>query len=181
VSALHASGGGRLVAVACVDGHGEPLMPCGRCRQLLWEHGGAKLLVDHADGPVTMADLLPHAFDEIDLGRVGHPATEAAAIRPPGCRRRCPAASAAGTGVPAPGRRGWAAGVDRLLERRPARRPTGLRLDHRGGPGVAGRRDRRRLGPGADAAGGGGRRAGSAPYWAGAGERPGEFAEEWRP
>src|SRR5688572_26893149 len=59
VSALHASGGGRLVAIACVDGRGRPLMPCGRCRQLLWEHGGAKLLVDHADGPVPMADLLP--------------------------------------------------------------------------------------------------------------------------
>ena len=37
------SGGGRLVAVACVDEHGEPLMPCGRCRQLLWENGGAGL------------------------------------------------------------------------------------------------------------------------------------------
>src|ERR1700753_2074513 len=35
VSALHASGGGRLVAVACVDGNGIALMPCGRCRQLL--------------------------------------------------------------------------------------------------------------------------------------------------
>src|SRR5512137_1786614 len=39
VSALHASGGGRLVAVACVDQHGQSLMPCGRCRQLLWENG----------------------------------------------------------------------------------------------------------------------------------------------
>jgi cytidine deaminase len=72
VSMLHASGGGRLVALACVDGNGNPLMPCGRCRQLLWEHGGPKLLIDHADGPVTMADLLPHAFDEVDLGRVGY-------------------------------------------------------------------------------------------------------------
>src|SRR5215207_4457000 len=63
VSALHASGGGRLVALACVDGRGAPLMPCGRCRQLLWEHGGPKLLVDHADGPVAMTELLPLAFD----------------------------------------------------------------------------------------------------------------------
>ncbi|GIJ51139.1 hypothetical protein Val02_80250 [Virgisporangium aliadipatigenens] len=76
VSALHASGGGRLVAFACVDGNGSPLMPCGRCRQLLWEHGGAKLLVDHVGGPLTMAELLPYAFDEVDLGRV---ATAAAA------------------------------------------------------------------------------------------------------
>ena len=44
VSALHATGGGRLVAVACVDGRGEPLVPCGRCRQLLHEHGGPELL-----------------------------------------------------------------------------------------------------------------------------------------
>ena len=45
--ALHAAGGGRLVALACVDGQGEPLMPCGRCRQLLWEHGGPDCLVEH--------------------------------------------------------------------------------------------------------------------------------------
>src|SRR4051812_32807409 len=68
VSALHASGGGRLVALACVDATGAPLMPCGRCRQLLWEHGGSRLLIDFRGGPVTMADLLPHAFDEGDLG-----------------------------------------------------------------------------------------------------------------
>jgi len=68
VSALHAGGGGRLVAVACVDGQGEVLMPCGRCRQLLWEHGGPGLLVDTADGPLPMTALLPRAFDAADLG-----------------------------------------------------------------------------------------------------------------
>ena len=52
VSALHASGGGRLVAFACVDKNGEVLMPCGRCRQLLWEHGGPELLVDTPAGIV---------------------------------------------------------------------------------------------------------------------------------
>jgi cytidine deaminase len=62
VSALHASGGGSLVAFACVGADGAPLMPCGRCRQLLWEHGGADLLIDHASGPVPLAQLLPHAF-----------------------------------------------------------------------------------------------------------------------
>jgi cytidine deaminase len=67
VSALHASGGGRLVALSCVDGRGEPLMPCGRCRQLLWEHGGPECLVDAADGPRRLADLLPHAFGPADL------------------------------------------------------------------------------------------------------------------
>ena len=50
ISALHASGGGRLVAVACVDGTGAVLMPCGRCRQLLWEHGGAECLIDTPAG-----------------------------------------------------------------------------------------------------------------------------------
>ena len=40
VSQLHATGGGRLVALSCVDASGEPMLPCGRCRQLLWENGG---------------------------------------------------------------------------------------------------------------------------------------------
>src|SRR5438445_7795124 len=67
VSALHASGGGRLVAFACVDGRGEPLMPCGRCRQLLSEHGGPDLLVDTASGARPLAQLLPDAFGPGDL------------------------------------------------------------------------------------------------------------------
>lgn len=67
VSALHASGGGRLVAIAVRTGEGEPLMPCGRCRQLLWEAGGAGLLVDGDGSPRPLADLLPGAFGEDDL------------------------------------------------------------------------------------------------------------------
>ena len=67
VSALHASGGGRLVAVACVDRRGAPLMPCGRCRQLLWEHGGAQCLVDTPTGPQPMSQVLPDAFGADDL------------------------------------------------------------------------------------------------------------------
>ena len=70
VSALHASGGGRLVALSCVDGAGAPLMPCGRCRQLLWEHGGPSLLVDAEEGPIPMRELLPYAFDSSDLDAV---------------------------------------------------------------------------------------------------------------
>jgi cytidine deaminase len=69
VSALHATGGGRLVAVSCVDGRGRPLAPCGRCRQLLHEHGGAGCLVDAVAGPTTVAHLLPGAFDAADLER----------------------------------------------------------------------------------------------------------------
>lgn len=62
VSALHASGGGRLVAVACVDGAGEPLVPCGRCRQLLLEHGGAECLIETPSGVRPLGELLPDAF-----------------------------------------------------------------------------------------------------------------------
>ncbi len=69
VSALHASGGGRLVAVACVDGQGRPLMPCGRCRQLLWENGGPGCLVDTASGVRPMTEVLPDAFGADDLDR----------------------------------------------------------------------------------------------------------------
>src|SRR5690349_6580815 len=67
VSALAGSGGGRLVALSCVDGDGAPLMPCGRCRQLLWEHGGPDLLVDGSGRPQRMAELLPGAFGTDDL------------------------------------------------------------------------------------------------------------------
>jgi cytidine deaminase len=70
VSSLHATGGGQLVALACVDAEGGPLLPCGRCRQLLWEHGGPALLVDTADGPVPIGRLLPRAFGREDLDRV---------------------------------------------------------------------------------------------------------------
>lgn len=67
VSALYATGGGRLTAVYCVDGHGDALMPCGRCRQLLYEHGGPELAVMTPLGPRTMADILPQAFGPWDL------------------------------------------------------------------------------------------------------------------
>jgi cytidine deaminase len=69
ISALHASGGGRLVAVACVDGTGAVLMPCGRCRQLLWEHGGAECLIDTPAGTWSLNAVLPQAFGADDLAR----------------------------------------------------------------------------------------------------------------
>jgi cytidine deaminase len=77
VSALHATAATppippvpptpTLTAVAVVAGDGDPLLPCGRCRQLLLEAGGPALLVDTADGPVTLAELLPAAFGGADL------------------------------------------------------------------------------------------------------------------
>jgi cytidine deaminase len=70
VSSLHASGGGRLVAVSCVDANGTALMPCGRCRQLLWENGGPECLVMSPDGVMTMADVLPLAFGAEDIDKV---------------------------------------------------------------------------------------------------------------
>ncbi|WP_343575994.1 cytidine deaminase [Mycobacterium sp.] len=69
VCALHSTGGGRLLAVACVDGGGAPLMPCGRCRQVLLEHGGPDLLIDHPAAPRALGDLLPDAFGPEDLER----------------------------------------------------------------------------------------------------------------
>lgn len=67
VSNLILSGGGKLVAVACVDQNGMALMPCGRCRQLLWEHGGANCLLDSVSGIKPMSEILPDAFGPDDL------------------------------------------------------------------------------------------------------------------
>jgi cytidine deaminase len=67
VSALHAAGCGRLVAVSVVAGDGQPLVPCGRCRQLLIEAGGPGLLLDAESGPRELGSLLPSAFTGTDL------------------------------------------------------------------------------------------------------------------
>ena len=64
VSALHGTGGGRLVAVAVSAPDGRDLAPCGRCRQLLWEHGGPALLVNER----PMREWLPDAWDAGELG-----------------------------------------------------------------------------------------------------------------
>lgn len=77
VGNLFSSGSGRLAAVACCDSEGAPLMPCGRCRQVLLEHGGAGLLIDCGDadsvGPIALGDLLPRAFGPAERasGRLG--------------------------------------------------------------------------------------------------------------
>ena len=68
VGNLYDSGGGRLVAVSIVDGNGDFLMPCGRCRQILLEHGGPDLQVDSEDGPRRLDTLLPFAFTPSELG-----------------------------------------------------------------------------------------------------------------
>jgi cytidine deaminase len=176
VSALHASGGGRLVAMACVDGNGEPLMPCGRCRQLLWEHGGPKMLVDHAGGPVTMADLLPYAFDEIDLGKVGQKADDSTSRVPAVLSNRVGGGTvflhpdvAGGqqvwTGYWSAGRPGDPEGSASVIEEGPVWPDTAA--------AVAWGRART---PRVVVIDGEGR-----TYWAGAGARPEEFSEEWRP
>jgi cytidine deaminase len=67
VSALHATGGGTLTAVSVVAGDGQPLVPCGRCRQLLLEAGGPGLLLDTQAGPRELGELLPGAFTGTDL------------------------------------------------------------------------------------------------------------------
>ena len=73
VCALHSSGGGRLLALVCVDGQGAPLSPCGRCRQVLMEHGGPDMLIDQPAGPRRLGDLLPDAFGPDDLTGVDRP------------------------------------------------------------------------------------------------------------
>ncbi len=67
VSSLHATGGGRLTHLVCVDGNGDVIMPCGRCRQLLWENGGPELQLLTASGVRTMTEVLPDAFGADDL------------------------------------------------------------------------------------------------------------------
>ena len=72
ISALAASGGGRLVAFSCCDSRSQTLLPCGRCRQLLFEFGGAELLIDTTGGARTLSQLLPDAFgpDDLTAGQV---------------------------------------------------------------------------------------------------------------
>jgi cytidine deaminase len=67
VSELFRQGGGKLVAFACVDGHGNPLMPCGRCRQLLYEHHAPGMLLETVSGIKTIEEVLPDAFGPEDL------------------------------------------------------------------------------------------------------------------
>ena len=68
VSQLHITGGGRLTHFVCVNGASEVIMPCGRCRQLLFENGGPDLLLLTVSGVRTMAQVLPDAFGPADLG-----------------------------------------------------------------------------------------------------------------
>ncbi len=67
ISALHLSGGGKLTHFVCVDGSRDVLMPCGRCRQLLWENGGADLQVMTSSGVRRMDEVLPDAFGADNL------------------------------------------------------------------------------------------------------------------
>lgn len=83
VSDLHMTGGGRLVAFDCVDGQGTTLVPCGRCRQLLFEHGGTELVLNMPAGRETMAVVLPDAFGPNNLGEhVGRHAGDTSVATP---------------------------------------------------------------------------------------------------
>jgi cytidine deaminase len=64
---LRITGGGRLVAVACRGDDGQLLMPCGRCRQVIYEFGGPDCRVDTPRGPAPMREVLPDAFGPADL------------------------------------------------------------------------------------------------------------------
>ncbi len=67
VSQLHITGGGRLTHVVCVDGAGEVIMPCGRCRQLLYENGGPEMELMTGSGERRMDEVLPDAFGPDNL------------------------------------------------------------------------------------------------------------------
>lgn len=69
VSQLHITGGGRLTHFVCVDSQGDVLMPCGRCRQLLWENGGPQMRLLTVSGEKGMTEVLPDAFGPEDLNR----------------------------------------------------------------------------------------------------------------
>ena len=70
VSQLVVTGGGRLHAFTCVDARGQVIMPCGRCRQLLWEHGGGDMWIETPKGVFQMAEMLPQAFGPDDLSAI---------------------------------------------------------------------------------------------------------------
>ena len=67
VSNLMMTGGGKLVAFTCVDGHGNVLMPCGRCRQLLFEHSAEGMVLETVSGLKTIDEVIPDAFGPRDL------------------------------------------------------------------------------------------------------------------
>lgn len=67
ISELVATGGGRLMEFICVDRTGEPTVPCGRCRQLLWEHGGPDLLVHMPRGEMTLGEIMVDGFGPTNL------------------------------------------------------------------------------------------------------------------
>jgi cytidine deaminase len=71
VSTLHLTGGGQLVAFTCVDGQGNTLMPCGRCRQLLFEHAAPGMLLETVSGIRTIDEVLPDAFGPSTLNEYG--------------------------------------------------------------------------------------------------------------
>ena len=69
VSELTMKQAGKLVAFTCVDKNGNLLMPCGRCRQLLFEHSADDMVLETASGIKTIAEVLPDAFGPKDLDR----------------------------------------------------------------------------------------------------------------
>ena len=72
VSSLHMTGGGKLVAFTCVDGNGGALMPCGRCRQLLYEASADGMVLETVSGFKTIDEVLPDAFGPRQLDEYSH-------------------------------------------------------------------------------------------------------------
>lgn len=68
VSELIAGGGGKLTAFVCVNGQGDVIMPCGRCRQLLSEHAADDFAILTPQGVMDLEGILPQAFGPADMG-----------------------------------------------------------------------------------------------------------------
>ena len=99
VSELVRTGGGRLIAFACVDGRGEPCAPCGRCRQVLGEHAHPRMLLAMPDGLMTIDEVLPGRFTRADLEAPGADAGAGGRAEPADGPDGTAGAEPAGTGA----------------------------------------------------------------------------------
>lgn len=72
ISQLIREGGGKLTAFLCVNGLEELTTPCGRCRQLLWEHGTPETLIKVPAGVLPLSEIMPYGFGNDDLEKVTH-------------------------------------------------------------------------------------------------------------
>jgi len=74
IAAMVAAGEREIAEILIVADAAEPVMPCGSCRQRLFEFAAADMKVHSArlsglSGSLTLGELLPHAFGPKSLER----------------------------------------------------------------------------------------------------------------